>query len=47
MEPSGGYSHVKPQILFLLEEEVQHKLPDEIWAASVVDHLGPAELQRT
>lgn len=38
------YSHVKPQVLLLLEEEIQDKLPHEIRIASVFDHLRPAEL---
>lgn len=37
-------SHVKPQILLLLEEEIQDKLPHKIRIASVVDHLRPAKL---
>lgn len=44
-EEEATYSHVKPQILLLLEEEIQDKLPHEIRIASVVDHLRPAKLQ--
>lgn len=43
-DKEATYSHVKPQILLLLEEKIQDKLPHKIWIASVVNHLRPAKL---
>lgn len=42
----AAYSHVKPQVLFLFEEEIQDKLPDEIRIPSVIDDLRPAKLAK-
>ena len=43
---SNKYLHIKPQVLFLLKEEIQDKLPDEIWIPRVVDDLCPAKLRK-
>lgn len=36
--------HVKPQILLLLKEIVQNKLPHKVWVECVVNHLCPPKL---
>lgn len=40
------YLHIKPQILSLLEEEVQDKFSDKIWIPGVFNHFCPAKLQK-
>ena len=39
-----SHSHIEAQVLFLLKEEVQHELPDEVGVQAVINHLRPPKL---